>query len=124
MKAAPQQGAEHRERVLKHERELSPAVRPHLALTQTLKLDTFVSDAAATDLHARRQETHDSLGQDRLTAPRLAHDADRFAGTDLQVDAGQDPVRGSPSGVPDVQVPNLEQIVASKHRYLTNRPRP
>lgn len=71
-----------RERVLKDHRKLTPAQAPKLLGAEAEHLRRPVHDLASGQLPVRRQETHERRAQRRLSAARLAYDADDLARPD------------------------------------------
>src|SRR5450756_41816 len=105
-------GSEHRVHgrhgVLKDHRDVLAADLAHLPFTHLREVSTLVDDTAADDL-ARTLKAHDAQCGHRLTAARLADDAERLSGVELEryaVDRLDVAVLGGKDGV---QVVHLEK---------------
>ena len=112
--AAAQDRVEHRERVLEHEPELGPAQLAQRALRQLEQIAALVLDVTFGE-DARRQQPDQRPGSHRLAAAGLAHDADRLAAREREIDAGHDRARLAADARVDREIRDGEERLAG-HR--------
>src|SRR5450759_3848303 len=104
----PEDRVQGRHRVLNDHRDVLSTDLTHLSLCRLGEVSTLVDDTAADDL-ARTLKAHDAQCGHRLTAARLADDAERLSGVELEryaIDRLDVAVLGGKDGV---QVVHLEK---------------
>ena len=103
-------------RALHDERVIAPADFAQRLLIHREQIATLEPHAAADHLRRRAEETRDGEEQGGLAAARFAHDADEFAGGDLERDLVHGPDRAAVGRIFHAQVADLEQWLGRDHR--------
>ena len=79
-------GAERRHRLLEDEPDPRTAHAPHPGFVERQQVAALKDDLAADDTSGTSEQPHNREGSDRLAAPRLADQAERFPRRDCKAD--------------------------------------
>src|SRR5512132_663798 len=105
-----------RHRVLEDHRDLAPPDLAQLGVGETQQVAASEHRRAVRDLSSAREDAHQRERGHALAAARLADDAERFTGGDVEADAVAGMHRPATSPEPDLEVLDGEERLAAGHQ--------